>query len=102
VVVVPFPFVDRAGSRRRPALVVSNRSFNDSGNTVLTMITTKAHRPWPGDTDLVDLRAAGLNTPCIVRLKMFTLDNRLLAKRIGRLGDDDRATVLAELDKHLP
>jgi mRNA interferase MazF len=66
------------------------------------MITTKAHRPWPGDTELADLRAAGLKTPCLVRLKLFTLDNRLLAKRIGRLGEDDRATVLVELDKHLP
>ena len=102
VVVVPFPFVDRAGSRRRPALVLSDRSFNEAGNTVLAMITTRAHRPWPGDTELSDLHAAGLHVPCLVRLKLFTLDNRLVAKRIGRIGDGDRATVLAELDRYLP
>ena len=68
----------------------------------VVVVPFPSHRPWPGDTELADLRAAGLNTPCLVRLKLFTLDNRLLAKRIGRLGENDRATVLAELDKHLP
>ena len=29
VVVVPFPFSETAGSKRRPALVVSRHSFND-------------------------------------------------------------------------
>jgi len=102
VVVVPFPFVERAGARKRPALVLSDRSFNDAGNTVLAMITTGAHRPWPGDTELTDLRAAGLRVSCLVRLKLFTLDNRLLAKKIGQLGEDDRAMVLSELQRHLP
>ena len=102
VVVVPFPFVERAGVRKRPALVLSGRSFNDAGNTVLAMITTGAHRPWPGDTELADLRTAGLQVPCLVRLKLFTLDNRLLAKRIGRLGADDRARVLSEMCGYLP
>jgi len=102
VVVVPFPFVERAGARKRPALVLSDRSFNDAGNTVLAMITIGAHRPWPGDTELADLRAAGLRVSCLVRLKLFTLDNRLLAKKIGQLGEDDRAMVLSELHRHLP
>ncbi len=102
VVVVPFPFVDRVGSRRRPALVLSDRSFNEAGNTVLAMITTRAHRPWPGDTELSDLQAAGLHIPCLVRLKLFTLDNRLLSKTIGRLGEEDRAEVHSELGSYLP
>ena len=89
VVVVPFPFAERAGTKRRPALVLSKKAFNENGHTILAMITTKAHHPWPGDTDIEDQRAAGLHVPCIVRLKLFTLDNRLIAKRIGRLSEDD-------------
>ena len=102
VVVVPFPFVESAGARKRPALVLSDRSFNDAGNTVLAMITTRSHRPWPGDTELADLRAAGLHVPCLVRLKLFTLDNRLLAKKIGRLGEEDGGKVLSALRGCLP
>jgi len=90
VVVVPFPFAERAGTKRRPALVLSKKAFNDNGHTILAMITTKAHHPWPGDTDIEDQHAAGLHVPCMVRLKLFTLDNRLIVKRIGRLAEDDR------------
>lgn len=101
VVVVPFPFTDRAGDKRRPALVLSRRAFNDKGHTVLAMITSAAHDPWPGDVELADLAAAGLRTACLVRLKLFTLDNRLLVKRIGQIAERDRKTAVKSLHRHL-
>ena len=48
VVTVPFPFNDQLGAKRRPALVLSNSSFNSRGHIVLSMITTSSHYPWPG------------------------------------------------------
>ena len=90
VVIVPFPFTEGPRSKRRPALALSTKAFNENGHTVLAMITTKAHHPWPGDTDVDDYQLAGLKTPCIVRLKIFTLDNRLVVRQIGRLSDKDR------------
>lgn len=77
VVVVPFPFVERGADKRRPALVLSQNTFNQAGNTVLAMITTRAYPAWPGDTQIDGRADAGLRLPCIVRLKIFTLDNRL-------------------------
>lgn len=69
VVVVPFPFGDQPGHKRRPALVLSHKNFNRSGHTILSMITTASHRPWPGDVRLAEPGKAGLDVPCIVRLK---------------------------------
>ena len=97
VVAVPFPFTDKPEAKRRPALVLSNTVFNRSGHTVLTMITTKGHLPWPGDTEIEEYSSAGLNLKCQVRLKIFTLDNRLLLKKIGHLGENDSKKV----KKHL-
>lgn len=97
VVTVPFPFSERPGTKRRPALVASNREFNRAGHSVLCMITTRTDPPWPGDHRIGDLTAAGLNAPCIVRFKLFTLDNRLVQKKLGRLGKNDRATVAGRL-----
>jgi mRNA interferase MazF len=101
IVVIPFPFSEQAGSKRRPALVISNRRFNDSGHTVLAMITTRDHRPWPGDHGITDLGETGLPLSCIVRLKLFTLDNRLILRHIGKLGDSDRKQVASSLYQHL-
>lgn len=102
VAVVPFPFSERPGTRRRPALVLSRRRFNEAGHTIFSMITTKAHSPWPGDVRIEDLEAAGLPQPCIVRFKLFTLDNRLVLKRAGRLGTEDLDTVWDNLEAQLP
>jgi len=101
VVVVPFPFTERPGAKRRPAVVLSNREFNRHGRTILAMITTRAHRPWPGDSEIADLEAAGLEVPCIIRLKLFTLDNRLLLRRLGRRSVADRKAAGPEMRRQL-
>ena len=101
VVAVPFPFSDRPGTKRRPALVLSNASFNRAGHTVLAMITTAGHTPWPGDTPLEGAPAAGLRVPCLVRLKLFTLDNRLIQKRLGTLAPADAAGVEGNLKRYV-
>jgi mRNA interferase MazF len=101
VVVVPFPFTDRGTAKRRPALVLSTRSFNAKGHSVLAMITSVGHAPWPGDTILRNYTAAGLHVPCLVRLKLFTLDNRLFQKKLGRPEAADRKRTAANLARFL-
>ena len=94
VVVVPFPFADKAQVRRRPALVLSSRSFGDlAGHSVMAMITSAGNPPWPYDVEISDLTGAGLPAPSVVRMKLFTLDHRLIAGRCGALSEADREGV---------
>lgn len=96
VVVVPFPFTDRQAAKRRPALVLSTASFNrTTRHSVLAMITSAEQSNWPGDVPITDLDAAGLPSECLVRLKLFTLDHRLIVKRAGRLNVKDREALAA-------
>ena len=97
IVVVPFPFVDKPASKKRPALVISNIDFNVAGYSILSMITTKQHPAWPGDTQITDIAACGLRRPCLIRLKLFTLDNRLILKTIGKLGESDSLRITNHL-----
>ena len=92
--VVPFPFSNIPVSKARPAVVVSSAEVNErEGATVLAMVTTAAAGGRPGDTPLFHLAEAGLKTPCVIRLKLFTLDNRLISRRIGMLAPDDRRSA---------
>lgn len=85
VVRVPFPFTDRAAVKKRPALVVSARSFNTrAAHTVMVMITKRDHSVWPSDYDVRDWTAAGLKFPSWVRMKFFTIENSLIIDVIGR------------------
>ena len=103
VVVVPFPFTDRATTKRRPALVLSRAgTFNQRvGQSVLAMITSAKNSHWPLDIDISDLDRAGLPSQSIVRMKLFTLDHRLIVRKAGTLGEDDKMGVEHSLLKLL-
>jgi mRNA interferase MazF len=94
VLVVPFPFTDSAATKRRPALVLSAEPFQDRiGHLVLAMITSRENRGWPLDVEISDLRAAGLSHASVVRMKLFTLDERFVLRKAGRLGETDCTAV---------
>lgn len=44
---------------------------------------------WPSDVDIADWQDAGLNVPCRIRFKLFTLDDTLIIRRLGRLTKND-------------
>lgn len=92
IVKVPFPFTDRQASKNRPALILSDdQAFNaPSGHSVLAMITSAKHSAWPLDTPIENLTTAGLPVPSIIRLKLFTLDNRLIIACLGTLAASDQ------------
>jgi len=100
VVVVPFPFADRLTHKRRPALVLSDaENFNEtSGNCVLAMITSQKNPGWPLDIPINNIQEAGLKSPSKVRMKIFTLDSRLIIRKIGRLSSQDRVAVKNSLN----
>jgi mRNA interferase MazF len=63
------------------------------------MITSAGHRRWPLDVPLAELAAAGLPAPSVVRMKLFTLDDRLVERRAGGLAPPDAAAVAAALGR---
>lgn len=94
VVIVPFPFTDLSVIRRRPALVLSAAAWNAaSGHVVAAMITSARQSAWPRDVAVKGFAAAGLTTPCVVRMKLFTLDAGLVIRRAGALRAEDAAAV---------
>jgi mRNA interferase MazF len=103
VVVVPFPFTDRKSDKRRPALILSDDiKFNKpSGHAVLAMITSQKNPDWPLDTAITSIRRTGLTAPSKVRMKLFTLDSRLIVKKIGTLTNRDKKAVGKALQRLL-
>lgn len=102
VVAVPFPFTDRDAIKRRPALVISNERFNQRHDQlILAMITTATDNVWPSDISLTNWQEAGLKVACHFRLKLFTLDQRLVLKAIGHLSSKDVKSVQAVLTEYI-
>lgn len=83
LVVVPFPFSDLTGTKKRPALVVADLGGDDR---ILCQITRQ-----PGDGHSIQITQADcddgtlLNT-CNVRPgKIFTADKRIIIRRAGHI-----------------
>jgi mRNA interferase MazF len=103
VVVVPFPFTDRNATKRRPALVLSQKTTFGTiiEHSVLAMITSAANAPWPLDVPITDGASAGLTAASVVRMKLLTLDHWLIIRKNGVLSVNDRVAVGTALRKLL-
>ena len=101
VVVVPFPFTDSSRTKRRPALVLSQKfDFGDIiEQSALAMITSQKNEPWPLDVAIKHKKQSGLTSPSVVRMKIFTLDNRFIIRKIGHLSKADQKQVKESLSR---
>lgn len=81
----------RQRQKKRPALVLSEQGLfgAQSGHTVMAMITSAKNTSWPLDVQIDDRIAAGLTAPSIIRMKLFTLDNRFIIRNAGHLAKPD-------------
>lgn len=94
VILVNFPFTEKRGQKQRPAIVLSNGAFNQAhGHALTTMVTTASNTKWPSDTPIINFVDAGLRTPCVARLKLFTIANELILGRLGTLSQDDQGRL---------
>ena len=93
VVLVRFPFSDLSQSKLRPAVCLADAGCTD---WVLCQITSNAY----GDSralflDDPDFVVGGLKVPSYARPgKLFTANERLIAKSVGKLRDDSLRRVV--------
>jgi mRNA interferase MazF len=102
IVIVPFPFTDSPIAKKRPALVLSHKGYQEqTGHVTLLMITSAKHSTWASDHAILNLKTTGLSATSIIRQKIFTIDERLVLNEIGYLSADDKKAVLYQLQKHM-
>ena len=91
VVLVPFPFGERAGGKRRPGLVVSSARHNEAtSEVVIAQITSRVSSPArPGDYHIQFWREANLPRPALVRCRLTSLPGSLILRRLGQLDVSD-------------
>jgi mRNA interferase MazF len=95
VVLVRYPFTDLSGSKIRPAVIVSPPF--PSADLMLTSLTSQTTRLLPGEFVLKEWRGSGLHVPTAAKRGIFTLDESLPLKTLGRLGASDRAALESAL-----
>jgi mRNA interferase MazF len=87
VVLVRYPFSDLSGSKVRPAVIVS--APHSSRDIFILPLTSKTTSLLAGEFVLADWSQAGLNVETAVKRGIYTVDQNLVAQRLGKLSDSD-------------
>jgi mRNA interferase MazF len=91
VVLVRFPFTNQTEAKQRPAVVVSNRSYNETRPDIVVMaITTNLD---PGEVLIADWQSAGLLRPSALKPLFATFEKSLIVRQFGTLNFDDRMAL---------
>jgi mRNA interferase MazF len=92
---VPFPFTSQTASKKRPAVVVSNASYNRARPDLIVMAITSQLRPSPlfGEVWVSEWKEAGLLKPSAIKPVLATLEQSLVIRPLGRLAEADRVAL---------
>jgi mRNA interferase MazF len=95
VVLVPFPFTDQSGSKKRPAVVLSSHSYNTSRRDMVIMaITSQVRQPLAfGEAMVADWQGAGLIKASVLKPVFATIEQSLVIRTMGALAAADLKTL---------
>jgi mRNA interferase MazF len=84
------PFTDLSQSKRRPGLIVSPNTYNQSQDVVIAYVTSeKTPEKRLGDYTVQKWQEAGLPKPSLVRMKFATIQKTMIIKKLGKLLQED-------------
>lgn len=91
VVLVPFPFTDQSGAKKRPAVIVSGNGYNANRRDLVIMaVTSQVRTPLGfGEAMVHDWQAAGLLKPSVLKPVFTTIEQGLVLRSMGTLSAAD-------------
>ena len=99
VVLVPFPFTDQTGAKKRPAVIVSSADYQAQRRDLVIMAITSQIRPRPAfaEFSIAEWKKAGLIVPSAAKPILTTVEKRLILKKLGQFQPADLRSLRASL-----
>ena len=101
IVIVPFPYSDLTGSKFRPALIISNNLLNNFEDRICCLITSNPAKEGieikKGDFQDGKLPFKSWIKP----YRIFTINNKIIKKKLCKANKGFHSKVLKELNKYL-
>jgi len=100
VVLIAFPFTDQVGQKQRPAVIVSSPAYNTRRPDLIAMAITSQLRGKHEFAEVVidGWQEAGLLKRSAIKPVIFTVEQQLVRRRLGKLSAHDRAALKEALD----
>lgn len=91
VVLVPFPFTDQSGTKKRPAVVVSSHAYNVERRDLVIMAITSQVRTTLGFGEALvgDWQGAGLIKESVLKPVFTSIEQGLIVRTMGHMSVAD-------------
>ena len=95
VILVPFPFTNQVGGKKRPAVVISSADYLANRPDLLIMaITSQPHAALDfASFSIIDWQAAGLLKPSFAKPVLTTIEQILVIRSMGNLSPNDQQSL---------
>lgn len=95
VVLVPFPFTDQTGTKKRPAVIVSSAAYNNGRRDLVLMAVTSQIRATAsvGEVAVTQWKKARLLKPSIIKPILATVEKTLVLRTLGQLETTDQSAL---------
>lgn len=104
IILIPVPFSDLSTSKRRPAIVISNNSYNTHNDDVICCAITSNPRNYAGCVPInnADLESGYLKYESQIKpTKIFTLNKNLIIKSLAKLNTEKSKEVIRSLNSSI-
>ncbi|MDD3656690.1 MAG: type II toxin-antitoxin system PemK/MazF family toxin [Atribacterota bacterium] len=100
IVLVKVIFSEGSGTKKRPALIISDEYYhNNRQKVIIAAITSNIERILPGDTKIKEWKKAGLKFPSLVTGIIQTFKKDIIERRLGDLALSDLLEYQSTLRK---
>ena len=101
VLLVPFPFTDQTTTKKRPTIVISSNSYNQSKPDILLIAVTSQViiSLQFGEALITEWSKSGLLKPSVIKPIITTLERQLVIKKLGKLEAVDIQSLQSALQK---
>jgi mRNA interferase MazF len=92
IILIPFPFSDLSGAKKRPALILTAAK---RWNELICVMLTSSPKGY-NEVPLLQWKQSGLPKPTVARAhRLFTIDGHSVIRKLGKASEDDFNRVLS-------
>ena len=101
IILIPFPYTDLSGAKKRPALVISSSEFNAKNEDVICCLITSNPEVTQHSIKITnkDMESGYLDFESKIKpYRLFTINKKLIYKSLGRLSVEKSKEAIEEVD----
>ena len=101
IVIIPFPYSDLTGAKQRPAIIISNKTINNTEDRICCLITSNPSKEGLLITDK-NFYSGKLPFKSWVKThRLFTIHSGVIKKKLCTVTDDFHNQIINKINEHI-